>query len=462
MPTATKEASVPDHAHAGSNVKADSGPAARRSATVPPAATRGPLPGLLALQPSVGNAVIVQRMLRAREEHRHGAGCGHPADEVPVQRSTVHDVLRTNGRPLDGSTRADMESRLGADFSDVRIHDDSTARASAAEVGARAYTAGHHVVIGEGGADRHTLAHELTHVIQQRQGPVAGTDNGAGLRVSDPSDRFEREAESNARRAMSGAAPKDRQGERSEAGPSGQPAVQRWADQASSLGQGMRVSAGGVFATVHGGTSVWIRVGTPNASFSPALRPTTTAPQNLFGTGDYQEYELARQILDDCLHTAEEIMHNAVGELGDGANSSIRTNTGTKAFGVSDESNRERAAAFQGNANRDAAPAVGQAYVMVALNPGDTVMSQYHAAAVVGLDGTDTITLEAFAGSNQTTPDSGTYTISTAESFHDTWTDGYYSRNYPHVTMKTVVLSSRGQGRRVAPGNERPVNPNVA
>ncbi|MFF1503836.1 DUF4157 domain-containing protein [Streptomyces sp. NPDC058316] len=122
-----------------------------------------------------------------------------------MQRSAVQDVLRTNGRPLDGTTRADMESRLGADFSDVRIHDDSAAQASAAEVGARAYTSGNHVVIGDGGADRHTLAHELTHVIQQRQGPVAGTDNGAGLKVSDPSDRFERDAEANARRVMRGA-----------------------------------------------------------------------------------------------------------------------------------------------------------------------------------------------------------------------------------------------------------------
>ncbi|BFO18174.1 hypothetical protein SHKM778_45620 [Streptomyces sp. KM77-8] len=40
--------------------------------------------------------------------------------------------------------------------------------------------------------------------IQQRQGPVAGTDNGDGLSVSDPGDRFEREAEANARRAMNG------------------------------------------------------------------------------------------------------------------------------------------------------------------------------------------------------------------------------------------------------------------
>lgn len=172
------------------------------------------LTGLHALQRSVGNAAVVQMLRQAgfvgdqsSERHEHGAGCGHDkVDEVPVQRSTVSDVLRSGGRPLDKATRADMEARLGADFSDVRVHDDATARRSAAELGARAYTSGSHIVIGDGGADRHTLAHELTHVIQQRQGPVAGTDNGNGLRVSDPSDRFEREAEANARRVLSGAA----------------------------------------------------------------------------------------------------------------------------------------------------------------------------------------------------------------------------------------------------------------
>ncbi|KUN01532.1 hypothetical protein AQI95_30620 [Streptomyces yokosukanensis] len=145
---------------------------------------------------------------RAQEQHQHNADCGHQQAEQPaVQRSAVHDVLRSSGRPLADATRVDMETRLGADFSDVRIHTDSAAKASAAEIGARAYTSGNHVVIGDGGSDRHTLAHELTHVIQQRQGPVTGSDNGAGLKVSDPSDRFEREAEANATRVMSMAGP---------------------------------------------------------------------------------------------------------------------------------------------------------------------------------------------------------------------------------------------------------------
>ncbi|MGP3683460.1 eCIS core domain-containing protein [Streptomyces sp. IBSNAI002] len=168
---------------------------------------------LLAMQGASGNAAVVQLLRRsghrgARQEHRHGPGCGHDQQErVTVQRSAVHDVLRSGGRPLDDTTRTDMEARLGADFSDVRVHDDAAARASAAAVGARAYTSGSHVVIGDGGADRHTLAHELTHVIQQRRGPVAGTDNGDGLRVSDPSDRFEREAEATATRVTSGPPP---------------------------------------------------------------------------------------------------------------------------------------------------------------------------------------------------------------------------------------------------------------
>ncbi|MFG2994553.1 DUF4157 domain-containing protein [Streptomyces sp. NPDC048257] len=184
----------------------------RAPARQPRAATPTPPPALLAMQSTAGNAAVVQMLRRtghpgAREQHRHGADCNHQQTEHPVQRSTVDDVLRTPGNTLDDATRTEMEARLGADFSDVRIHTGEAARASAAEIGARAYTSGHHVVIGEGGADRHTLAHELTHVIQQRQGPVAGTDNGSGLSVSDPSDRFEREAEANATRALSGPVP---------------------------------------------------------------------------------------------------------------------------------------------------------------------------------------------------------------------------------------------------------------
>ncbi|MGV9940758.1 eCIS core domain-containing protein [Streptomyces sp. NPDC003401] len=199
----------------------------------PSEAPLGPLPGggfapaaVTALQRAAGNAAVTAAM--ARDSHEHSPGCGHGA---PVQRSAVHDVLRGAGTPLDTGTRTEMEARLGADFSDVRLHTDTVAQRSAAEIGARAYTSGSHVVIGEGGSDKHTLAHELTHVIQQRQGPVAGTDDGGGLRVSDPSDRFEQAAEANARQVMAGPVPQRREdgggpGPERSAG-HGEPAVQR-------------------------------------------------------------------------------------------------------------------------------------------------------------------------------------------------------------------------------------------
>ncbi|MBK6958410.1 MAG: DUF4157 domain-containing protein [Nitrosomonas sp.] len=69
-----------------------------------------------------------------------------------------------------------MEERFGHDFSDVRIHADSHAAASARSVDALAYTVGHNVVFDGGQYAPHTqngrdlLAHELAHVVQQSSG----------------------------------------------------------------------------------------------------------------------------------------------------------------------------------------------------------------------------------------------------------------------------------------------------
>ncbi|GHC39263.1 eCIS core domain-containing protein [Streptomyces cinnamoneus] len=159
----------------------DAGPIEKKAAAraVPVSPPLSP-DGLLARQRAAGNAAVA----------RH-----------------VQQALASPGRPLADRLRSEMEARLGADFSDVRLHSDATARRSAAELGARAYTSGDHVVIGDGPVDEHTLAHELTPVVQQRQGPVVGTDNGAGLRIGHPHDRDERAAEENALRATSGPTP---------------------------------------------------------------------------------------------------------------------------------------------------------------------------------------------------------------------------------------------------------------
>ncbi|MEU4684661.1 eCIS core domain-containing protein [Streptomyces xinghaiensis] len=195
--------------------------AARRRVASPPeqaAVVAQPVAGstsprtIAALQSSAGNAGVVQMLRRAghlpeQERHQHGAGCGHGAEQPDVQRSPVHDVLRSAGRPLDEPLRNEMETRLGADFSDVRVHTDAVAQRSTAELGAKAWTSGNDIAIGPDGADPHTLAHELTHVMQQRAGSVDGTTGPGGVRVSDPGDRFERAAEANAARVMSAPLP---------------------------------------------------------------------------------------------------------------------------------------------------------------------------------------------------------------------------------------------------------------
>ena len=146
--------------------------------------------GILRLQRAAGNGAVAE--LAEQDE-----------------RSPVLDVVSGGGSSLDRDVRTDMEQRLGGDFSDVRVHTDGAANESARSVGAHAYTVGSHVVFQRDAYDPHstagktTLAHELTHVMQQRSGPVDGTPTGGGVSVSDPGDRFERAASENAQRAMS-------------------------------------------------------------------------------------------------------------------------------------------------------------------------------------------------------------------------------------------------------------------
>ncbi|NER81840.1 MAG: DUF4157 domain-containing protein, partial [Leptolyngbya sp. SIO1D8] len=86
----------------------------------------------------------------------------------------VKDAISSPGRPLDSATRGFMESRLGYDFSQVRVHLDPQANDAANAVQARAFTLGHDIVFGANQFEptsangRRLLAHELVHVIQQR------------------------------------------------------------------------------------------------------------------------------------------------------------------------------------------------------------------------------------------------------------------------------------------------------
>jgi hypothetical protein len=107
-----------------------------------------------------------------QHEHRPEPAGGH-------ESSAVGDTLFPRlgaGQPLDRDTRRSLEERFGAGFGSVRVHSDAAAAASARALRARAYTVGRDVVFGAGQyapqtrEGRRLLAHELTHVVQQRGG----------------------------------------------------------------------------------------------------------------------------------------------------------------------------------------------------------------------------------------------------------------------------------------------------
>ena len=146
----------------------------------------------------------IGRILR-KESASRGAG-GGAAPAIP----------RSGGSPLPSAVRADMEPKLGADLSGVRIHTGGDSHDAAAGYGARAFTVGNDVHFGAGQFSPETkegrklIRHELTHVVQgQSSGGVqrkaeekkADGDGGEGAEaahgpeVSDPNEPAEKEAE---------------------------------------------------------------------------------------------------------------------------------------------------------------------------------------------------------------------------------------------------------------------------
>jgi hypothetical protein len=117
-------------------------------------------------------------------------GRAHP----DVERAIA--AQRGGGRGLDPGVRSRMAPGLDDDLDDVRVHDGPDADALARSVQARAFAVRRDLFFAEGehrpgttSGDR-LLAHELTHVVQQRGAPADGP-----LTVSEPGDASEREAD---------------------------------------------------------------------------------------------------------------------------------------------------------------------------------------------------------------------------------------------------------------------------
>ena len=105
-------------------------------------------------------------------------------ESSPASPSNIESCLSSSkggGSTLPAATLEQMEGSFGADFSNVRIHNDSSAVQMSRDLNAQAFTHGGDIYFNSGKYDpnskggKHLLAHELTHTVQQ--GKVSSNRN---------------------------------------------------------------------------------------------------------------------------------------------------------------------------------------------------------------------------------------------------------------------------------------------
>jgi Domain of unknown function (DUF4157) len=121
-----------------------------------------------------GPVAWLQQKVGNRESGRLLAPQASEFGGQPGVPPLVSQVLISPGQAIDNRTRAMMAWRFGQDLGRVRIHADAQAGESARLLQSEAYTVGRDIAFAPGKyqpetiAGRQLLAHELTHVVQQR------------------------------------------------------------------------------------------------------------------------------------------------------------------------------------------------------------------------------------------------------------------------------------------------------
>lgn len=126
--------------------------------------------------------------------------------QTGVEEEKSSYIAAGNRTQMPEDIQTKMENAFGADFSKVQVHSNDT---SAKEMGALAYAHGNNIHFAPGqynpssGKGLELIGHELTHVVQQRQGRVAATTQTKGVAVNDDFS-LEQEADRMGRYAASG------------------------------------------------------------------------------------------------------------------------------------------------------------------------------------------------------------------------------------------------------------------
>ena len=124
----------------------------------------------------------IQRAEKKEEEKPVQKKSENPSQHEIPETSWLENQLNNtkgSGERLSDESRSFMESRFGANFSDVKVHTGIHAGILNRSLNAQAFTHGSDVYFGEGKYNpesrqgKHLLAHELTHVVQQGNAPIS-------------------------------------------------------------------------------------------------------------------------------------------------------------------------------------------------------------------------------------------------------------------------------------------------
>ena len=154
------------------------------------------------LQRQIGNRAV-QRLLVQRSSQEPAELDEETEDRINRERSS--------GQPLDSQVQSQMEKTTGQDLSGVQVHTSEESDAVNRQIGAKAFTTGSDIFFTNGAyqpgssGGKELLAHELTHVIQQRSGVSGGSTDR--MTVNAPHDQYEQEADAVANSMVNSGAP---------------------------------------------------------------------------------------------------------------------------------------------------------------------------------------------------------------------------------------------------------------
>jgi hypothetical protein len=128
---------------------------------------------------------------------------GLEGGEISRELSGQIESKRGGGSALDAGTQSSMESAFGERFDDVRIHTDDDSDRLNRSVSAKAFTTGSDIFFSRNASpgDNQLLAHELTHVVQQRG---SSASSGGQMTVGAADDVHEHSADAAASAVASG------------------------------------------------------------------------------------------------------------------------------------------------------------------------------------------------------------------------------------------------------------------